>query len=162
VQQVLAPAIVRILEALGHDLRGLELPEIDTIRPVAGEEQIQASVAVVIQPGCSVGIHPLRKADARGNEPASTVVVKQLGLAVAIEKEILPPVIVVVAPDRAHRDAGLAAVHICEANRRRDVFERAITLVAIQPVEASLAAIGDVEVLPSIAIEVSDRNRRAR
>src|SRR4030095_6183281 len=89
------------------------------------------------------------------------VITKQLRLAVAIKKEILPPVVVEVAPHGAHRDASFAAVDVCKTNRWRDVFECAITLVAIQPVEASFTAVGDVEILPPVAVAIRNRHCRS-
>ena len=44
---------------------------------------------------------------------------------------------------------------------RRDVVERAVALIAIQTIETALAAVGDVEVLPAVAIEIGDGDRRA-
>ncbi len=50
-----------------------------------------------------------------------------------------------------------SATPICAS----DVDERAVALVAIEPIEAALGAVGDVEVLPAVAIEVGDGDRRA-
>jgi hypothetical protein len=88
--------------------------------------------------------------------------VKQLGAAVLVDEEIFPPVVVVVAPDGTHGHAGAPAVHVGGADAGGDILERAVPLVAIEAVEGILAAVGDVNVFPAVAVEVGDRHRRAR
>ena len=86
---------------------------------------------------------------------------KELGPAVLVEEEILVAVVVVVAPDRAHRDAGAGAVDVGDAEFAGDVLERAVVLIAIQAIEAAVGAVRHVEVGPAVAIEVRDGDRRA-
>jgi hypothetical protein len=80
---------------------------------------------------------------------------------VLVEKEILEAVVVDVAPERAHRHTGAGAIHVGDAQRGRDVLERAVAAVAIEAIEATLSTVRDVEIRPAIAIEISDRHRRA-
>src|SRR5262245_12798881 len=79
-QEILAPAVVRILEALRHDLRRLELPEIDVVGPVAGDEEIEEAVAVVIEPRRAVGVDPCGKSRtlADGDERTTVHVAEKL------------------------------------------------------------------------------------
>ncbi len=72
-------------------------------------------------------------------EALAGVVVKQLGPAVLVEEEILVAVVVVVAPDGAHRDAGAGAVDVGDAQLAGDVLERAVALIAIEAIEAAVA-----------------------
>ena len=95
------------------------------------------------------------------DERAPAVVAKELGPAVLVEEEILVAVVVEVAPHGAHRHAGAGTIDVRETHRRRDVGERAVAVVAIETVEAAFAAVGDVEVLPAVAVEVGDGHRRA-
>ena len=67
------------------------------------------------------------------------IVVKQLGPAPAIEEQILEAVVVVVAPDRAHRHAGLALIEIGQPEPLGDVLERAVAAVAEQVIARAFA-----------------------
>ena len=94
-------------------------------------------------------------------EALAAIVVKQLGPAPAIEEQIVEAVVVVVAPDRAHRHAVLALIEIGHAEPLGDVFERAVAPVAEQPVPRPFFAVGDVEVGQAVAVDVDDRDRGA-
>jgi hypothetical protein len=79
VKEILAPSVGCVLEALGHDLRVLEMPEIDVLGIVAAEEKVELAVAVVIEPDGGVGVDPGRQAGLCGNAcemPAAVVVVE--------------------------------------------------------------------------------------
>jgi hypothetical protein len=104
--QVLPPAVLRVLEALRHDLRVREPPEVHVLRVVAAEEEVEPAVAVVVEPERRVDVRPGRQPRALGaHERLPAVVAEELLPAPAIEQQVLEPVVVVVAPDRAHRDA---------------------------------------------------------
>ncbi len=162
-KEIFPAAILRVLETLRHDLRRLQPSEIDVFGPVAGKKEVELAVAVVVEPHRGVRIDPVWQsrllADAR--EPFSRVVVKELRAAVLIEKEILVAVVVVVAPHGAHRDASAGAIDVSHAKFTRDILERAVTLVAIEVVEAAVRAVGDVEVGPAVAIEIRHGHRCA-
>ena len=163
VEHVLAAAVVRVLEALRHDPRRREVPEIDVLRPVPGHEQIEPAVAVVVEPDRAVRVHPFRQAGAlrHARERSTLLVVKQLRTAVLVDEQVLEPVVVEVGPDRAHRDAGAGAIHGGDVHVGRHVLERAVALVPVQAVQAAFGAGRHVEVLPAVAIEIGDRHRRA-
>ena len=163
VEHVLPAAVLGVLEALGHDARGLQVPEIELLRPVAREEQVEASVAVVVPPDRRIGIDPARQARLLGHahERAAAVVAEQLRPAVLVEEEILVAVVVEVSPDRAHRHARAGLIDVGQSDGRGDVGEGAVAVVAIQPVQAALGAVREVEVLPAVAVEVCDGHRRA-
>ena len=78
--------------------------------------------------------HAGSPAVADAGEALAAVVVEQLRPSPAIEQEILVAVVVVVAPDRPHRDAGLGVVQIGNAQLLGDLFERAVAAIAIQPI----------------------------
>ena len=161
-EDVLPAAVLGVLEALGHDARRGELPEIHVLRPVAGKKQIEEPVTVVIEPDGAVGVDPRRQPGplADRNEAPTLLVVKQFGPAVLVQEQILVAVVVVVAPDGAHRDAGAGPVHVGDAHLGRHILEGAVTLVAVEMVLASLGAVRDVEVLPAVPVEIRDGNRR--
>ena len=117
-QQILPAAVVGVFEALRHDARCRELPEIDPLVPVAGDEEIETSVAVVVEPRGAVGVDPPRKAylaSPTATKRLPLFVAEQLRAPVSIQQEVLVAVVVVVAPDGAHRDAGLAPIHVGDA-----------------------------------------------
>ena len=99
----------------------VELPQVDVVGPVAGEEQIELAVAVVVEPDGGVGVDPRRQAGRLGDarEALAAVVVEQLGLAPLVDEQILVAVVVVVAPDRPHGDAGAGLVEVGDAHLRR-------------------------------------------
>ena len=89
------------------------------------------------------------------------IVVKELGDAPAIEEQIVEAVVVVVAPDSAHRHAGLRAVEIRHAQPLRHIFECAVPTVPEQPVPGALLAVGDVEIGQAVPVDIDDRDRCA-
>jgi len=67
--------------------------------------------------------------------------VKELGAAELVHEQILEPVVIVVAPQRAHRHAGADAIDRGQPDVARDVLERAVALIPIQTIQAPLAAL---------------------
>jgi hypothetical protein len=57
-EQILAPAVLRVLEALRHHLGGLQMPQVDVFGIISADEEVQFAVAVVVEPDRRVGIHP--------------------------------------------------------------------------------------------------------
>src|SRR5208283_1812650 len=103
VKQILSPAVLGILKALGHDARRREMPQINVFRIVAADEEVQESVAVVIEPDGGVRIDPGRQSSLLGyaGEAVALIIVKQLGATPLDEKQIFISIIVVVSPNRA-------------------------------------------------------------
>ena len=60
-QQVLPSTVLRVLEAFRHDPGGRQLPQVDVLRIIAADEQIQPPIAIIIQPDSRVGIDPARQ-----------------------------------------------------------------------------------------------------
>ncbi len=98
-------------------------------------------------------------ADAR--KSVAVVVVKELGAAPLDEEQIFVAVVVVVAPDRAHGDAGAGLIDVGDAQLWRNIFEGAVVHIAIESVLAALFAVGDVDVRPAVAVEIDNGNRSA-
>src|SRR5580704_4238684 len=77
VKQILPPAVLGVLETVGHDARGGEMPEVDVFRVVASDEEIEKAVAIVVKPYRGIGVNPWRQPslfrDAR--EPVTVIVV---------------------------------------------------------------------------------------
>ncbi len=61
-KEIFPPAVLRVFETVGHDARGREMPQVDVFGVVATDEQIEQSVAVVVEPDSGIGIDPLRQA----------------------------------------------------------------------------------------------------
>src|SRR5580698_6637697 len=81
VKQILPPAVLGVLETVGHDARGGEMPEVGVFRVVASDEEIEKAVAIVVKPYRRVGVDPARQsglfADAR--ESVTLIVMIKLG-----------------------------------------------------------------------------------
>ena len=162
-EQVLSAAVVGVLEALGHDSRGLEVPQIHVLGPVTGDEEIEPAVSVVIQPDGAVGVHPSRKPSpfADRNKATSLFVVKQFRPAVLVQEKVLVAVVVVVSPESAHRDASADLVDVRDTHHAGHVHERAVTPIPVKVIQAPGAAVRHVEVLPPVAVEIRNGHRRA-
>ena len=93
-------------------------------------------------------------ADAR--EAFAAVVMEKLRSAPFINEQVFVTVVVVIAPDCAHRNAVLARVHPVHAKRSGNIFKGAVAQISVKCVSAAFAAVGHVNVLPSIAIKVRD------
>ena len=98
---------------------------------------------------------------ADASETTATVVVEQFGASPLNQQQVLVPVVVVVAPDRAHRYAGARLIDVGDAHLGGDVPERAVVHVAVQGVAAAHGAVGDVDIRPAVAVEIDDGDRRA-
>ena len=161
--EILAPAVVRVLEALRHDLRVGELPEVEALGEVAAHEEIEPAVLVVVEPDRRVDVGPRRQAGGLGDarEGRAGVVVEQLGPAPAVQQQVVVAVVVVVAPHGAHRHAGLGPVQVRQAQPFGNLLERPVAAIAIEPVERPFLAVDDVEIVVAVGIDVHDRHRRA-
>ena len=65
-EEVLPAAVLGVLEALGHHLGGLQVPEVELFGPVAGDEEVEAAVAVEVEPGGAARVD-------QGGKPAFSV-----------------------------------------------------------------------------------------
>src|SRR5688500_6170872 len=137
--------------------------EIDVFGVVATEKKIQTPVAIVIEPESGVCVDPRRQFCLIGyaREALAGIVVEELGPAPLVNKKIFVTVVVVVAPNSTHRNAGAGLIHVGDPHLRRHILERSIFQVAVERVLTSLAAVGDVDVRPTVAIEIGDRYARA-
>src|SRR3984893_1327100 len=106
VEQILAPSVLRVFETLRHHAGGSQMPQIDVFGIVTANKKIKQTVAIVVKPDRRVGVHPGWQAGLFSNacEMLTTVVVEQLRAAPLVEKEIVIAIVVVIAPDRSHRD----------------------------------------------------------
>ncbi len=158
-----ATAVGGVLEAVGHDLAVGQMPQVEVVAPVAGDEQVEFAVAVVVEPEGAVGVHPVGQAafllrDRR--EVFAGVVVVQDGPAPFIHQHVFIAVVVVVAPDGAHADAGSLPIEVREADFSGHVLECAVVLVAVKRAPAALGAADDENVRPAVAVEIDHRHRR--
>src|SRR5262249_41544113 len=64
-------------------------------------------------------------------------------------------------PYRAHRDANLTRIQVADSQFSGDILEFAVAEVAIERALAALAAVGQINVLPAVAVEIHDRYGRA-
>ena len=121
------------------------------------------AVAVVIHPDRAVDVGPFgQSGDFRdAGKLLAAVVVEQLAPAPLIDKQILIPVVVVIAPYRAHTCAGSGLVQVGHAHLRGHIRKCAVVVVVVQVIGLALAAIGDVQVVPAVAVEVHNRHGRA-
>src|ERR1051326_5729804 len=112
-KEIFSSAVTRILETLRHHLGRREMPEVNRFWIVAAKEKIKPSVSVIVEPDSRVRIDPSGQAsllrDARKAMPR--VVMKKFGLAPFVKKEVFVAVVIIIAPDRAHRDARARLIH---------------------------------------------------
>src|SRR5579884_1077261 len=149
-KQVFAAAILGVFKALRHHACVFEMPEINFLRVVSTNEKVEEAIAVVVEPNCGVCIHPRWQSSLLGyaGEAVALIVMEQLRLAPFVEKKILIAVVIVVAPDRAHGDAGAVFIYIRNAHLRGDVCEGAVVIVMVERVLAADCAVGYVDVGP--------------
>ena len=161
VEKVFAATVLRVLEALRHHARVLQMPQVDVFGIVAGDEEIEQTITVVVKPDRSIRVDPGRQtrrlADAR--ESVAMVVVEQFRPSPLDQEEVLIAVVVVVAPHRAHRHASSGLIHVRDAQLLRDVGEGAVVVIAVEMVQAADAAVRYIDVGPAIAVEVDDGDR---
>ena len=144
-------------------LPSAQMPQVEVVAPVAGDEQVELAVAVVVEPQGAVGVHPVGQAALflrHGREMLAAVVVVQDRPAPFVNQHVLIAVVVVVAPDGAHADAGPFLIEVGEADFLGHVLERAVMLVVIEGALAALAAVDDEQIGPAVAVEIDHRNRR--
>jgi hypothetical protein len=89
-------------------------------------------------------------------------IAKERQIAVPVHEEIISSVIVHVAPDAAHRDAFAGTIQVGDARCRSDLLECAVASVAVQRVRLAEPAVREVQVAPSVAVEINDRDAGAQ
>ena len=94
------------------------MPQINLFRVITAEEEIEPPVAIVVEPNCCVGVDPRWQSGFVGHagELLSCVVMKEFWLAPLVQEEILVTVVVVVAPNGPHGNAGAHLVEIGDAH----------------------------------------------
>src|SRR5678815_3401853 len=112
-------AIARELEAVVHDLRGREVPEVNVAAEVGGDVEVEETIAVVVEPHGAIAVDPATQAGCLGDvlEALATQVAEEREVAVAVDEEVLVTVVVEVAPYAAHGDAFAGAVQVGDAGR---------------------------------------------
>jgi hypothetical protein len=164
-QQELAAAVAGVFEAVGHHHRVFEMPQIEVVREVAADEQIELAVAVVIDPGRAVDVdnaarHPGGRGDVR--KALALIVVEQHGrTAPLVNQDVVVAVVVEIAPHRPHRHAGAVPVDIRQSKLGRDILELATSEVMVQVILSADRAVADVDVRQTVVVVVANRNRRA-
>src|SRR6266568_5008416 len=152
------------LEAVHHDARGLQVPEVDVGAEVPCHVQIEQTVPIVVDPHGRVAVHPLPQSRLRGDvfEVEVAQVLEELEVAPLVDQQVLEPVIVVVAPYRTHRHAFPWPIHVRDAGGRGDVDERAVAAIQVQRVGVSEPAVREIEIGPAVVVHVGDRDRCAQ
>src|SRR6185436_16999970 len=84
------------LEAVVHDLRRRQVPQIDVASKVRRHVEVEQSVAIVVEPDGAVAVHPAMKARADGDidEMRAIHILVQCEVAVPINQNILSAVVV--------------------------------------------------------------------
>src|SRR5215510_12241319 len=120
VKEIFATAILRVLKTLRHHFRRFQMPQVNILRIVATQKQIQPTITIVIKPDRGVGIYPRWQSHffSDASKAMSSVVVKQLRFTPLVEKQVFVTIIVVVAPDRTHRHACTHLVYVCYSHLR--------------------------------------------
>src|SRR5678816_1758577 len=67
VEEEVLPAVVRELEAVVHDPRGREVPQINVTSEIRGDVQVEQAVAVVVEPDCTIAVHPAMQSGGLGD-----------------------------------------------------------------------------------------------
>ena len=134
------------------------MPEIDVVAEIRRHVEIEQPVAVVVEPDRSVAVHPAPETGGLGHvlEMRAVDILEERQIAVAIDEEILAAVVVDVAPDGAHRNTLARTVEVGHAGARGDVLEGAVAPVVVERVGIAEAAVREVEVGLSVAVEVGD------
>src|ERR1051325_8392071 len=124
------------LEAVLHDARGLQVPEVDVGPEVPCHVQIEQSIPIVVDPHGRVAVHPLPQSRLRGDvfEVEVAQVLEELEVAPLVDQQVLEPVVVEVAPHRPHRHALARPIHVRDAGGGGDVDERAVAAIHVQRV----------------------------
>src|SRR6185503_20606954 len=87
-EEILAPAVLRVLKTLRHHLRAFQVPEVDVFGVVAAEKKIQSPVAIVVKPERCVCVDPRRQSCfvSHLRKLLARIVVKEFGLAPLVKK----------------------------------------------------------------------------
>src|SRR5271156_1464399 len=103
-KEIFASAVFGVLKTVGHDPRGVEMPQVNVFGVVASDKEVEQSVAIVVKPHGSIRVNPLRQPGllAHTRESVAVVIVIELRPAPFDEKEVFVAVVIVVAPDGAH------------------------------------------------------------
>src|SRR5262249_38100891 len=156
-------AVLRVLEALGHHLRVFEIPQVELLVVITGDEEVEPPVAVVIEPDSAVGVDPFRKPCllTHAREAFAAVVMVKLRLSPLVNEQIFVPIVVVISPDRSHRNTVLARVLPISPIVAEHLTELTVTKVFVEDITLALAAVSQINVLPAVAVEIHHRDRRA-
>ena len=162
-EESVLPAVRRELEAVVHDLRAREVPEIDVVAEIPGDVEIEEAVAIVVEPDCAVAVHPPAQPGLLGYilEMFAVNVSEQREITVAIDEQVLAAIVVEVAPHPAHRHSFAGSIQIGDPRRCGNVLEGSVAAIAVQRIGLAEPAIGEVEIRPAVAIEVGYGNRCA-
>src|SRR6266513_1620071 len=164
VEQPVLAAVGRELEAVLHDARRFQVPEVDVGAEIARHVQVEQPVPIVVDPHGPVGVHPLAQPGARGDvlEMEVAQVLEELEIAPLVDQQVLEPVVVVVAPHGAHRHAFSRPVHVGDAGGGGDVLERAGAAIHEQRIGKSEPAVREIKIWPSVVVHVGHRDGRTQ
>src|SRR5579872_5060775 len=132
-EQIFASAILGILEAIGHDFRGLEMPEIHVFGVISANKQIEFAVIVIIKPDGSIHIQPCWQPGLLSNsrEVLAAVIVKQLWLTPFIDEDIFIAVVVIVTPNRTRGNSSPRQIDVSKPDFSGYIAKHAITEIAV-------------------------------
>ena len=152
-------AVVRVFETLLHDARRRNLPQVMDFREIPAHVEIDQAVPVYVRPHGAVGVHPPVEPGRAGRVlEASVAQVPVQALAPPhVDEDVLEPVVVVVPPDRTHGHAAVP-VHIGQAGLPGNLGEASVAQVPVQGIRRTLPAAGHVQVLPTVIVEIRDRD----
>ena len=140
------------------------MPQVDVVAEIGRDIEVEQAVAIVVEPDRAVAVHPAPETRRFGDvlEVPAVEVLEERKVAIAIDENVLAAVVVEVAPHAAHRDALARTVQIRQAGARRHLLERAVTAVAIQHVRLAEAAVREVEVRPTVGVEIGNGHGRTK
>src|SRR4030095_11717401 len=120
------------------------MPEVHIFGVITTYKEINQPVVVVVKPNGGVCIYPRRQVGLRSHISAvsATLCVEQCRATPFVDKEIVIAIVVIIAPDGAHRHPSSDLIDIRDPNINSHIFEGAVTQVSIKTVLASFAAVG--------------------
>src|ERR1700674_3290429 len=84
---------------------------------------------------------------------------EQREVAIPVNQHVFAAVVVEVAPHSAHRHSFTRPVEIRQPRTCGDFLKRAVPLVSIKGVWLTEAAVGEIQIRPSVAVKVGDGDR---
>src|SRR5690606_9396782 len=124
------------------------------------DEEIELPVTVIIEPDGGVGIDPVGKPGLIGYacKAFTGIIMIKLRLPPLVNEHVLVSIVVVIAPHRTHGNAIFARVFTIRPIVSLHLYKCAVSQVSKENVLGPFAAIGEVNVLPAVTVEIHHRD----